>query len=405
MNTSLQYISISHKTASVIQREDYHISEEEKPRLVHLICDAFLDIKGLFVLSTCNRTEIYFESTIISATTIRDFFINYKLNNTPQEPKGLFRYSTNTEDTIRHLLQVSSGLESLVLGDAEIIHQFKKAYQFSMANKLQGSLLERALQTVFKSHKRTSNETNFRDGTTSFAYKSLKVIRDSYDKKQMESKKILFVGAGDIIKQLFLYNAKFNFKNIYISNRSEDKAAVLANKYNCKTYAWHKVLVNDFQGFDVIVSAVSNCYHIIKKLPIAAQETLLIDLAIPSNIDKKLAHNVNTICYDLDTISSELEGTKEKRFAAMDKVNNIINEELSIYQEWLKEAPFRQFLAEYKIVVKDKVKDYFKEASEDYNSKKIKTVTNQVMRKLMAETDLLKSKEKIDTIISEQMAL
>jgi len=174
----------------------------------------------------------------------------------------------------------------------------------------------------------------------------------------MESKKILFVGAGDIIKQLFLYNAKFNFKNIYISNRSEDKAAVLANKYNCKTYAWHKVLVNDFQGFDVIVSAVSNCYHIIKKLPIAAQETLLIDLAIPSNIDKKLAHNVNTICYDLDTISSELEGTKEKRFAAMDKVNNIINEELSIYQEWLKEAPFRQFLAEYKIVVKDKVKEH-----------------------------------------------
>jgi len=144
-------------------------------------------------------------------------------------------------------------------------------------------------------------------------------------------------------------------------------------------------------------------YH--KKIPIAAQETLLIDLAIPSNIDKKLAHNVNTICYDLDTISSELEGTKEKRFAAMDKVNNIINEELSIYQEWLKDAPFRQFLAEYKIVVKDKVKSYFNEASEDYNSKKIKTVTNQVMRKLMAETDLLKSKEKIDAIISEQMAL
>jgi glutamyl-tRNA reductase len=182
MDTSLQYISISHKTASVIQREDYHISEEEKPRLVHLMHDTFIDLKGLFILSTCNRTEIYFESSIISASTIRDFFIIYKVNSVSKASKKLFHFSNNTEDTIRHLLQVSSGLESLVLGDAEIIHQIKKAYQFSMAHQLQGSLLERALQTVFKSHKRTSNETNFRDGTTSVAYKSLKVLRDTYGK-------------------------------------------------------------------------------------------------------------------------------------------------------------------------------------------------------------------------------
>jgi glutamyl-tRNA reductase len=405
MNVSLQFISISHKTATVVQRGGYHISEEEKPPLAHLIRDTFLDIKGLFLLSTCNRTEIYFESSKISATTIRDFFIKHKVNNASKASKKLFDYSNNTEDTIRHLLQVSSGLESLVLGDAEIIHQIKKAYQFSMVHQLQGSLLERALQTVFKSHKRTSNETNFRDGTTSVAYKSLKVLRDTYGKSLARPKKILFVGAGDIVKQLFLYNAKFNFNNIYISNRSEDKAIVLANKYNCKTYAWDKVLANDFRGFDIIVSAVSNCFRIINKIPEVTQKTLLIDLAIPSNIDKRLANNTNVICYDLDTISSELEDTKEKRFAAMDKVNNIINEELSIYKEWLKDAPLRQFLAEYKIVVKDKVKDYFKETSEDYNSQKIKTVTNQVMRKLMAETETLKSISKIDTLISEQVSL
>ena len=405
MNTSLQYISISHKTASVIQREDYHISEDEKPRLIHLLCDTFLDVKGLFLLSTCNRTEIYFESTIISAPTIRDFFIKFKSKSITKASKTLFSYSINTKDTIRHLLQVSSGLESLVLGDAEIIHQIKKAHHFSMANKLQGSLLERALQTVFKAHKRTSNETNFRDGTTSVAYKSLKIIRNTYNKTQLNSNKILFVGAGDIVKQLFFYNAKVNFKNRYISNRSEDKAIVLANKYNCKTYAWQKVVDNDFKGFDVIISAVSNRYHIIKKVPVTKQKTLLIDLAIPSNIDKKLAANPDIIYYNLDTISSALEDTKAQRFAAMEKVKGIINEELSIFQEWLQNASLRTLLADYKIIVNSKIKDYFKAHEERYDDEKINVVANQVMRKLMAETDTLKSTKKIDALILEQVGL
>ena len=104
-----------------------------------------------------------------------------------------------------------------MLGDAEIIHQIKKAYHFSIAHKLQGSLLERALQTVFKTHKRISNETAFRDGTTSVAYKSLKVIRDCYSKTDAKSKKILFIGAGDIVKQLYKYNNKFNYNNILFS--------------------------------------------------------------------------------------------------------------------------------------------------------------------------------------------
>jgi glutamyl-tRNA reductase len=402
MNKSLHFISISHKTASVTRREEFHIIEEEKSDLVNLICKTYSDIKGLLLLATCNRTEIYFESSAISATTMRDFFISYKAKHSIKERQQLFRYSDNTEDTITHLLQVSSGLESLVLGDAEIIHQIKKAYQFSMENQLQGSLLERALQTAFKIHKRISNETNFRDGTTSVAYKSLKVIRDSFDKSIVKSKKILFVGAGDIVKQLFKYNAKFKFNTIYISNRSQDKAINLANRFSCRVYDWNKVLKNDFEGFDVIISAVSNCPQLIKNVPSRASKTLLIDLAMPNNIDKTLRQFENINLFDLDSISIELEDTKAKRLSALNKVNNIINEEIPVYLDWLQSAPLRTFLAEYKIVVNKKVKGYFEDETED---DKIKTVTNHVMRKLMSETETLKSLSKIDAIILEQTLL
>jgi glutamyl-tRNA reductase len=402
MEKSLRFISISHKTASTIQREQYHISEEEKERLTQLISKTFLDISGWFLLATCNRTELYFESTETSANTILDFLIDYQsTENTPDE-KALFLLSDSTPETVKHLLEVASGLESLVFGDAEIISQIKKAHQFSLKYQMQGSLLERALQSVFKTHKRISNETDFRDGTTSVAYKSLKVIRQSFDKESVKSKKILFVGAGDIVKQLFKYNSKFNFNTIYISNRSEEKAIILAQNNQCKTYPWSQVIANNFDGFDVIISAASNCPNLIKKIQNTAKKTLLIDLAVPCNIDKTLASKNNVVFHDLDSISVELEETKEHRLAAIDEVTSILNEELKSYSEWLEGAPLRALLAELKITINNKVKTRFETTSDDSH---VNLITNQVMKKLMAENQISMASEDIDTLISNEISL
>ncbi|MBT8315859.1 MAG: hypothetical protein KJP26_15485, partial [Maribacter sp.] len=361
MNNSLRFISISHQTASVTLREKYHIPEVEKSDLVNHICGTFPDISGLLLLVTCNRTEIYFESQSTHATTIRDFLIGQKGGKDSAETKPLFNFSNETEDTVRHLLKVTSGLSSSVLGDAEIVHQIKKSYQFSIANQLQGSLLERAMQTVFKSHKRISNETHFRDGTTSVAYKSLKVLSNIFDEPSLKSKKILFIGAGDIVNQLFKYNSKFKFNNIYVSNRTEEKARTLSKLHHSQVFSWDRVLANDFQDFDVIISASSNCPQLIKQVPIRKEKILLIDLAIPCNIDKTLGKAEHIMFYDLDTISVDLEETREKRFAAIGEVTNILTEEHEVYKEWLQDAPLRAFLAEYKIIVNQKVVEYFDE--------------------------------------------
>ncbi len=130
MNYSLRYISVSHRTASVSQRDDYQISEEEKNGFLRHTCSTFPDIKGLLVLVTCNRTEIYFESTSTSAVTLRDFVISLKATSSGKTTQQLFEYSDSTEDTLRQLLEVSSGLASSILGDAEIIHQIRKLMNF-----------------------------------------------------------------------------------------------------------------------------------------------------------------------------------------------------------------------------------------------------------------------------------
>ena len=402
MNKSFRYISISHNTASTLQREKYHISEEEKEALTTLICDSFNDISGLFILATCNRTEVYFEAINTTSNTVLDVLMNFKSISNPEAEKPLFNSSNETKDTIKHLLEVSSGLASLVFGDAEIISQIKKAHQFSMAHKLQGSLLERALQAVFKTHKRISNETDFRDGTTSVAYKSLKVIRQSFDSASVKSKKILFIGAGDIVKQLFKYNSKFNFTNIYIGNRSEEKAIILSQTNKCKTYPWANVLSNNFDGYDVIISAASNCPNLIETVNPLIKKTLLIDLAVPCNINKELAKQNDIIFHDLDSISVELEETKENRLAATNEVNTIISEEINSYKEWLEGASLRALLAACKINLNNKVQNYFDTPLEE---SEINLVTNQVMKKLIVNNQISASSKVIDSLISQEISL
>ena len=123
-------------------------------------------------------------------------------------------------------------------------------------------------------------------------------------------------------------------------------------KNKCKTFPWENVLVNNFEDFEVIISAVSNCANLLHHLPVSNPKTLLIDLAVPCNIDKNLIHQNNVIFHDLDSISKEIEENKELRIASKSDVINIIIEELASYNEWFKKAPTRALLAAFKISIK-----------------------------------------------------
>ncbi|WP_222983845.1 glutamyl-tRNA reductase [Flagellimonas meishanensis] len=401
----LRYISISHKTASVRQREKFYIAHDQKEEVMALLRNRFPDISGLLLLVTCNRTEVYFEAEATSATSLLRFMVSHLLGEESSDNEQLFTTSDSTETSVRHLLEVSSGLVSKVLGDAEIVCQVKKAYQLAIAHSLQGSLLERAMQTVFRTHKRIRNETLFRDGTTSAAYKALKMIVDTFGKTAVNEKKLLFVGAGDIVKQLFKYNVKFGFEHIFISNRTKSKALMLTDRYLGDWYDWEKVLSNDFENFDVIISAASNCPNLITKISGTEKTRMLIDLALPGNIDPGLNDPVETMFYDLDTISTELEENREKRLAAINQVNAIKEEELSEFKKWYQEAPLRELLGEYKITLNQKIKRYLRMQQGPMDEGKIKLITDRVIRKLVMHGEGQLPPKKMDVLIEQQANL
>ncbi|MEY8021111.1 hypothetical protein AB8P51_09790 [Muriicola sp. SD30] len=402
MTNQLRYISISHISAKVVDRERFFIAEEEKKSLLLKIKRKFGDIAGLLFLVTCNRTEIYFESGRTTATDLLVFLLQEKTGDVKKEDLSLFVKSDDSEISAHHLLSVSTGLLSKVWGDAEIIHQLRKAYKTTLEMKLQGSLLERAIQMVFRNHKRIRNETRFRDGTTSVAYKSLKMMVETYGAEEMKNKKILLIGAGDIVKQWFKYNSKFNFKEVAISNRTLKNAQLLAGKHSADVYSWEKVVANDFSDFDIIVGAAGNSRHLVKHLNKNEKPRLLFDLGLPSNMDPDLSEIPEVTLYNLDAISTALEKTKAQRKKAVEKVTEINKEELLSFQKWLREAPLRKILAQQKIFIIKNTAGYLKKSMKIDDPQKINMVTNRVIRKLYLNPSSISSKKDIHQLIVRQ---
>ncbi|MBT8206195.1 MAG: glutamyl-tRNA reductase [Eudoraea sp.] len=396
----LRFVSISHRTSPVGCRERFYVADGDKQALLDCIQKQFPEVSSLMLLVTCNRTEIYFESRSISASQIRDVFLKFALGLTEGKEQPLFITGDKTEGTVKHLLRVAAGLESSVLGDAEILHQVKKAYHFALERGLQGTLLERAVQTVFRSHKRISNETAFRDGTTSTAYKALKLTRDVFGGEAHE-KNILFVGAGDIVEQLFKYNTKFGYRNVWITNRTEAKSKSLAKRYKARTLPWNTLVNNQLQDFDVIITAVSNCSSLISGGLNPDRELLLVDLAVPGNIDPRLQEQPNVLFSDLDNIASHLEENRATRLEAAVKVECIIKEEWRTFLQWYRQQPFRELLAQRKTETLKFLEENPKSAQ--CEPKELAKIADQVVRKLLKEPGALSDsaavKEMVDRVL------
>lgn len=359
--TSVQLISISHETADLSIRSIFHLSQNEKQEFINVVKAKF-DIKGILLLATCNRTEIYFESVHTTTTDILNCLLELKnkSRNTENvlritEYVKYFTIKETTKSTMKYLLEVVSGLRSLVVGDMQIISQFKQSFLFSQDLNLQGQILERMAQTIFKMHKRIQNETDFRKGSASTSYLALLAARSHFGKEALAEKQVLLVGAGEIIKDVAKYSDKFTFKNITITNRTTSKAATIADEYNFGVTTWEN-LNQEVANADIIISGVSNQTNLITQtieLEGKNDAKLFIDLGMPGNIDTILAENPNFRLVNIDALNTKSEQVEAKRQNAINAVKGIIYDEYETFLKWLTKLPVNQSLGKLKNHIHD----------------------------------------------------
>lgn len=311
-------IGLSHKTAPVALREQFAVKQSEIVRLARTLKVCGL-LDEIVLLSTCNRVEIY-GVTQNTTSNLKPLF--QLLCSEPQELNECI-YVHEGAAAIRHLLQVAAGLDSMVLGETEIIGQIKHAYEISHSAKLTGRILNRLFQRAFQTTKEIRTRTDIGRGAVSIKSAAVELIGKTFGGDF--SQPIMVIGAGDVAKSCVRSLSKKGARSILISNRSFDRALDLALQCGAEAVCFGDCLFG-MRDVDVVIAATSSSDTLLNRddaenLMKARRRRplLLIDLAVPRNIDPAVRKLENISLYDIDdleTIAREGVAARQQELAA-----------------------------------------------------------------------------------------
>lgn len=337
MQVKFRALSLSHKNAPVQIREIISLDEKAVHGILLKIKD-FFSLNDALILSTCNRTEVYYSHTHdISTEIIKLIGLEKGLIDIVNYLE-YFEILNDDRTAIRHLFRVSMGLEAQVVGDIQISNQVKRAYQASADLNMTGPFLHRLMHTVFFTNKRIVQETAFRDGAASLSYAAIELI-ESLTSNTFEPR-ILLIGVGEIGEDVAKNMVHLPTAKVKITNRTQSKAEPIAVEMGFEVIPFENCF-EAMEEADVIVCSIQRSdpfitKELVKKFQINSYK-LLVDLSVPRSIDTSVEDVPGVVLYNVDNIRSKASETLEKRLASVPKVEGIIEESIKEFFDWKKE--------------------------------------------------------------------
>lgn len=356
-----------------INTDQYHFLLKEAPNF---------GIKELFVVSTCNRTELYavaecYEPMIqlLCLACAGD-----------EELLKQIAYIKHQQSAALHLFEVAGGLDSQILGDFEILGQIKASVKISKDAGFIGSFMERLINSVYQSSKAIKTHTALSSGTVSVSFAAVQFLKQWSPK--IAKQKILLIGTGKIgrttCKNLVDY---LQTKNITIVNRTFDTAAQIAHELDISVAPMER-LPNLIQTADIIIVSTNAVEPIIKKEDInPTSNQLLIDLSVPCNIDPQIAEYNQTTLVNVDELSKIKDATLEKRQKEVPKAKKIICDHYTEFEQWQQLRKHAPVLNAVKSVLNDFPIAHFGQAIASYHKQqpqkeKIQLILNGLANKM-----------------------
>ena len=318
---------INYKKADAATRGQFAIHNDQHARLLERAMVSGLD--EVFVLSTCNRTEIY--GFADSASQLINLLCDQTVGS--KETFLSAAYIKNGQEAITHLFNVSAGLDSQILGDYEIIGQIKAAVKFAKKVGCINVMLERLINTVLQASKAIKNQTELSGGTVSVSFAAIQYIREHV--KAVADKKILLLGTGKIGKSTSKNLVHYlKTKNITLINRTEERAVELAKELGLK-HAPITELQKHISEADIILVATDASEPTILLTHLEEQnDKLILDLSIPYNVEQAIQHLPYITVVNVDQLSKMRDETLAKREAEVPKAKAIIAEHIEEFVEW-----------------------------------------------------------------------
>lgn len=348
---TLLALGINHKTAPVSLRERVTFSPDTLGDALHSLHQQPL-VQGGVVLSTCNRTELYLsvEQDDNALQQLVSWLCQYHKLSLDDLKKSLYWHQG--VDAVNHLMRVSCGLDSLVLGEPQILGQVKKAFAESQERHKLNTELERLFHKSFSVAKRVRTETEIGSSAVSVAFAACSLARQIFE--SMSEVNVLLVGAGETIELVARYLREHQVKKMVIANRTRERAQLLADEVQAEAITLPEIDERLYKA-DIIISSTASPLPIIGKGMVERslkarrnQPMLFIDIAVPRDIEPEVGKLSNVYLYTVDDLHAIIEHNLSQRKAAAVQAEDIVKQESLNFMEWMRSQSAVSSIRDYR---------------------------------------------------------
>jgi glutamyl-tRNA reductase len=328
---SVVVIGLSHRTSPVELRERFAFPEARIPETLQQLRASGLADEAV-ILSTCNRVELYTSTRLEPNQAFEELKKFLTKAHNYDCPLGQELYTLHEPLSVQHLFKVACGLDSMVLGETEILGQLKKAYDLALQSGHTGARLNKAFQRAFNVAKHVRTETNIQRGSISVASVAVELAEKIFS--TLSGHDVMVIGAGDTSEKTARALLSRGAKSIVVANRSYDRAEALAKALGGRAVNFDE-WTREFEKIDIAISSTSATHHILdgpKLAPLMKlrhhRPLLLIDIAVPRDIDPAVNNLDNVYLYNVDDLQSIANDYLQQRKEEIAQCEAIIQEKV-----------------------------------------------------------------------------
>ncbi|MEN6462728.1 MAG: glutamyl-tRNA reductase [Syntrophomonas sp.] len=327
---------LNHRSAPVEIREKFSFTDADLSRAYNNLKSKSA-LEGVVLLATCNRTEVYATAKNIEAgmEVLETFMEEYSGIANLRE----YTYQPSCYSAISHLFKVASGLDSMILGETQILGQVKEAYQKAMDYKASDGILNSLFQKAIYVGKKVRTDTGIDQHPVSVSYAAVELAGNILG--DLANKTVLVVGAGEMSELTTGYLMDNGVQSVIVSNRSYEKAIDMASRFNGRAVRFDD-LAPELADADIVISCTAathyvlredNCRTVLKSRQ--GKDIIMIDIAVPRDIEPTLKSIAGVHIYDIDDLKNVVDANFMERYKASLEAENIIADEMVKFNEWL----------------------------------------------------------------------
>ena len=338
---SIVLVGINHKSAPVEVRERLAFTEEACAMGLHALVDGEIVREGLIV-STCNRVEVLAETANerLSDTIER---VNQFLSRTDSLPRSLFEthlYQHTDDEAVRHLFRVTSSLDSMVVGEPQVLGQVRRAYSIALEAGTAGRILNRLVHHAFRVAKRVRTETGIGANAVSISYMAVELGKKIFN--SLEGHTALLIGAGEMAELSARHLLNAGVSRVLLANRTEERAGRLAAELGGETVNFAELSRYLVEADVIICSTAADRYLITEQMVREARgkrrnrPSFFIDISVPRNIDPAVGKIPNVFLFDIDDLESVISSNIREREREAERAELIVESEIMQFQQTLR---------------------------------------------------------------------